>query len=239
MSRNYALRPNFTELNSDDFADEPDAASTIGAASSPPGQHLPDIHMRTDIPWGEMGSDDFLDEDSDADYGSNTRARKSSDLDKTLAVLEFMKDYFPRFSLKNLLTVLFTSDNPSIKNVTNTYLAMDGALHLLETAVGDKGLTDNDVADWVMMQAATICTGEVHSQIGPPEGNILKMQNHFVFQQTQLQLNTFKHSLPLVFCSFMNEPLVIYSGFCKQLLGKTLRFIQMRLLGEHSEILTW
>lgn len=100
MSRNYALRPNFTELNSDDFADEPDAASTIGAASSPPGPHLRDIHRRPDIPWGEMGSDDFLDEDSDADYGSNTRARKSSDLDKTLAVLELMKDHFPRFSLK-------------------------------------------------------------------------------------------------------------------------------------------
>ncbi|KAJ6527386.1 hypothetical protein B0H19DRAFT_969717, partial [Mycena capillaripes] len=55
----------------------------------------------------------------------------------------------------------FTSDNPSIKNVTNTYLAMGGALHLLETAVGDKGLADNNVTEWVKMQTATICTGEV------------------------------------------------------------------------------
>ncbi|KAJ6527385.1 hypothetical protein B0H19DRAFT_1275199 [Mycena capillaripes] len=97
--------PNSTELNSDGFTDEPDAASTVRAVSSPPGPHLPDIHMCTDIPWGEMGSDDFLDEDSDADYEGNARAWKSSDLDKTLAVLEFMKDHFPRFSLQSLLTV--------------------------------------------------------------------------------------------------------------------------------------
>ncbi|KAJ7213112.1 hypothetical protein GGX14DRAFT_534293 [Mycena pura] len=144
MPRNYSIRPSFTELNSDDFKiDEDDAASTIGATSSPPG------------------SDDFGNEDSDITYGSNSRAPKSTATDKTLAILAFMKENYPQFSLRDLLTELFTSEHPSITNVTNSYLGRGGRKHLLETAIGDSAIEDEHVADWIMAKATVICTQEV------------------------------------------------------------------------------
>ncbi|KAJ7275813.1 hypothetical protein C8J57DRAFT_1505121 [Mycena rebaudengoi] len=99
MSRNYPLRPSFPELTSDDFDMELDAESTVGAESSPPGPRVPDLYMRDNVPFLDLDSDDLPAEDeSDLNYGSNSRAPKSTDMDKTLAVLEFMKDNFPRFS---------------------------------------------------------------------------------------------------------------------------------------------
>ncbi|KAJ7130592.1 hypothetical protein C8R44DRAFT_906250 [Mycena epipterygia] len=88
-----------------------DAVSTIGATSSPPGPAIPDL---------DLGSDDFGDDKSDATYGANSRAPKSSDTEKNSCSL-------------------FTSDNASIKNITNSYLGTGGYMHILETVVGDKG----------------------------------------------------------------------------------------------------
>ncbi|KAJ7827097.1 hypothetical protein B0H13DRAFT_2374013 [Mycena leptocephala] len=161
MSRNYPIRPSFPELGSDDFNDEGDAVSTIGATSSPPGPRVPDIYMREDVPFMDLGSDDLRDEESDLTYGSNSRAPKSTDTDKTLAVLDFMKENYPRFSLRDLLTELFTSDDSSIKNVTNTFFGMSGGVHLLKIAIGDKGRTDKGITDWIMAEATAICTREV------------------------------------------------------------------------------
>ncbi|KAJ7854783.1 hypothetical protein B0H13DRAFT_2254728 [Mycena leptocephala] len=161
MSRNYPIRPSFPELGSDDFNDEGDAVSTIGATSSPPGPRVPDIYMREDVPFMDLGSDDLRDEESDLTYGSNSRAPKSTDTDKTLAVLDFMKENYPRFSLRDLFTELFTSDDSSIKNVTNTFFGMSGGVHLLKIAIGNKGRTDKGIADWIMAEATAICTREV------------------------------------------------------------------------------
>jgi hypothetical protein len=134
--------------------------STIGATSSPPGPAIPDLDLRH-VPFLDLGSDDFGDEESDPTYGANSRASKSSDTEKTLAVLEFIKTNFPRFSLKDLLTALFTSDNASIKNVTNSYLGTGGYMHILETIVGDKGTRNQAVCDWIIGQATAICRKEV------------------------------------------------------------------------------
>ena len=135
QGRNYALRPTYPELNSDDFAAEHDAESTIGATSSPPEPFVPDLHVAYDVPFLDLGSDDMQDNEQDLTYGSTSRApRTGTDTDKTLAVLAFMKDKFPRFSLRNLLQELFTSENSSIKNVTNSYLGTGGGIHLLEVA---------------------------------------------------------------------------------------------------------
>ncbi|KAJ7245498.1 hypothetical protein C8J57DRAFT_1438306 [Mycena rebaudengoi] len=141
--RNYPIRPSYSELKSDDFEHESDAVSTIGPA-------IPDLHL-PDIPFMDLGSDDFGDEESDPTYAANSRAAKSSDTEKTLAILEFIKTNFPRFSLKDLLTELFTSDNASIKNVTNSYLG----------TVGAKGTRNQTVSDWIIGQATEICRREV------------------------------------------------------------------------------
>jgi hypothetical protein len=158
--RNYPIRPSYSELKSDDFEHESDAVSTIGATSSPPGPAIPDLHL-PDIPFMDLGSDDFGDEESDPTYAANSRAAKSSDTEKTLAILEFIKTNFPRFSLKDLLTELFTSDNASIKNVTNSYLGTGGYMHILETIVGAKGTRNQTVSDWIIGQATEICRREV------------------------------------------------------------------------------
>ena len=103
--------------------------------------------MPRNVPFLDLGSDDFGDENSDLTYGSNSRAPKSTDTEKTVAILEFMKENYPRFSLRDFLTELFTAEHPSITNVTNTYLARGGRKHLLETAIGDTRIVDEDVAD--------------------------------------------------------------------------------------------
>lgn len=166
MRRNYSVRPSFDGLDSDDFDNEVDASSTIGATSSPPGPQIPDLGIGAHIPFLDLDSallpDDNDDEDTDdPTYGSNSRAPKLSNEQKTLAVLEFMKDKFPRLSLRLLLTEIFTSDNPAITNVTNTYLSMGGRIHLLETAMGGKFLLDSEITDWIMGKATAICTREV------------------------------------------------------------------------------
>ncbi|KAJ7064242.1 hypothetical protein C8F01DRAFT_942244, partial [Mycena amicta] len=83
-----------------------------------------------------------------------------SDTEKTLAVLEFMKEKFPRLSLHLFIMQLFTSDNPSITNVTNTYLSMGGRRHLLDVVLGNN-LMEPDIADWIVNKAAAICSREV------------------------------------------------------------------------------
>ncbi|KAJ7272029.1 hypothetical protein B0H12DRAFT_1044160, partial [Mycena haematopus] len=89
------------------------------------------------------------------------RATKTSATEKTVAILAFIKDTFPKFSLKNLLTELFTSENSAIKNVTNTYLGTGGHIHILETAFGDKVIYNPTVASWILDKAAEICSREV------------------------------------------------------------------------------
>ncbi|KAJ7258501.1 hypothetical protein C8J57DRAFT_1073673 [Mycena rebaudengoi] len=110
----------------------------------------------------DLNSDDLPTEDgSDLNYGSNSRAPKSTDTDKTLAVLGFMKDNFPRFSLRDFLTELFTTDNSTIKYVANTYLGTGGCVHILDTVIVDNGSKDAEVGNWIMAKAAAICTREV------------------------------------------------------------------------------
>ncbi|KAJ7667161.1 hypothetical protein B0H17DRAFT_1162454 [Mycena rosella] len=127
----------------------------------PPGPYVPDLYVQQDVPFLDLGSDDLRDEEADLTYGSNSRARKFTDTEKTLAVLEFMKEEFSRFSLKAFLQELFTSEHASIKNVTNSYLATGGGLHLLETAIGDQGMQDPDIGDWIMAHATELCSREV------------------------------------------------------------------------------
>ncbi|KAJ7278744.1 hypothetical protein C8J57DRAFT_1502601 [Mycena rebaudengoi] len=135
MSHNYALRPNFNQLDSDDLSEELEAQSTIGATSSPPGPHLPDYDLADDIPFGDLNSDDFIDNDNDSDDTYDPvsgRAPKTTSTEKALIVLAFMKEQFPRFSLRLFLETLFTSDDGSIKNYTNKYLQSGGALELMK-----------------------------------------------------------------------------------------------------------
>lgn len=154
------LRFTYTELNSDDYIDsEVEAASTVGAPSSPPGPNIPSFHLR-EAPFLELSPQEFGDEDADLDYGS--RAAKKTDVEKTISVLEFMAG-LSQFSLRTLITTLFTSDHSKITNVTNSYLGREGGIHLLETAFGDQALQNPNIRTWIMEKAAIICSQEASS----------------------------------------------------------------------------
>ncbi|KAJ7795949.1 hypothetical protein B0H14DRAFT_2620413 [Mycena olivaceomarginata] len=146
MSRNYPLRPGYGQLPSDDPNEsEDEAQSTIGATSSSPGPDIPDIYLPY-VPFSQLGSDDLPPEDdSDKTYGSRERAAKTTDLEKACTVLQFMKEHWPRFSLKDFLTVIFTSKDPKITVTANSYLATGGRLHLLCMVAGDEDPLDEDI----------------------------------------------------------------------------------------------
>ncbi|KAJ7726144.1 hypothetical protein DFH07DRAFT_782810 [Mycena maculata] len=116
--------------------------------------------FQPDVPFLDLGSDDLRDNGFNLDYSSNTQGPRTTDTDRALATLEFMKQNFPRFSLKSFIQELFTSGDPSIKNVTNSYLGTGGAMHILNTVIGDKGMKEPDIDHWIMEQATLICTKE-------------------------------------------------------------------------------
>lgn len=161
MSHNYGLRLRHRELDSDSFEVE-DAASTVGATSSPSGVDLPDLDLGSDVPFMELA---FPDEDDDEDdllfnLTGTRRAPKKSDVEKTLEILGFMKSNFKQFSLRLFLQTLFTSDNGSIKNYTNIYLQNGGAVHLMEIGMGDRWKGDEALCDSIVQKAADICSRE-------------------------------------------------------------------------------
>jgi hypothetical protein len=161
MSRNYPLRPGYGQLPSDDPNEsEDEAQSTIGATSSSPGPDIPDIYLPY-VPFSQLGSDDLPPEDdSDKTYGSRERAVKTTDLEKACTVLQFMKENWPRFSLKDFLTVIFTSKDPRITVTANSYLATGGRLHLLCMLAGNEATLDDNVNDWILSKAADLCDRE-------------------------------------------------------------------------------
>ncbi|KAJ7852487.1 hypothetical protein B0H14DRAFT_2354750 [Mycena olivaceomarginata] len=100
-------------------------------------------------------------DNSDDEYGADSRAPKLSDVEKTVSVLNFMGQ-FNGFFLKDFLTVLFTSESPAITNVTNSYLGRGGAVHLLKVGVMRYWQFDVDstVKNWIVEKAAAICAQE-------------------------------------------------------------------------------
>ncbi|KAK6966342.1 hypothetical protein R3P38DRAFT_2816423 [Favolaschia claudopus] len=100
------------ELNSNDFVmeEDHDAATTVGATSSPPDRHFRNIELPDDVL-----SHDFGASDDDGDYAASSRAPKLDDAQKTIQVLRFLSQ-FSRFSLRLVLEQLFTSENSEIKN---------------------------------------------------------------------------------------------------------------------------
>ncbi|KAJ6578557.1 hypothetical protein B0H19DRAFT_1063025 [Mycena capillaripes] len=160
-ARNYPIRPSYAELGSDDFGIEDDAATTVGATSSLPDPHFrDDTNLPDNVSFLELHEEDFGESDDDADYGAGSRAPKMSNLEKTRAILEFMKT-FNRFSLRIFLEELFTSQDGAIRNVTNSYLAQDGLFHLLDLVCTDRAPENTYFAMWIMSKATDICVKEV------------------------------------------------------------------------------
>jgi hypothetical protein len=115
-------------------------------------------------------------------YGNRECAAKTTDLEKACTVLQFMKEHWPRFSLKDFLTVIFTSKDPRITVTGNSYLATGGHLHLLCMVAGNEVPLDEDVNDWILSDAADLCDREAsylteNASRGPHLKEVLYLQD--------------------------------------------------------------
>ena len=101
MARNYALRPLSLELPSD-WCDDEDAISTIDGSSSPlipshpTGDGIPFLSLNSD----DLLSDDIYDHTFSPDHENPTYSKLSNDK-KVVEILQFMKNQFPRFSMRH------------------------------------------------------------------------------------------------------------------------------------------
>jgi hypothetical protein len=111
MPDNYSLRHNSFHLNSGEFHDDSDAASTADEQTSPAGPRDPPPYYVRPALFLTLTEKDFGNEDSDDDYGAHSHGPKASDKEKTLAFLNLMSK-FNKFSLNTLFTVLFTLEAP-------------------------------------------------------------------------------------------------------------------------------
>jgi hypothetical protein len=161
MPPNYSLRPQSHEIH-DDWL-ESDAASMIDGRSSPPRPSFDDhFDNAYSIPFNAIPSDDLPSDDPhDKTFTlvDNNTFRLSDD-QKTTEILRFMKETFPRFSLKLFLTSLFSSNTGPIKNYTNIYLKSGGRVHLMEMVVGKDFLKDDELLDWIIAKASEVCAKE-------------------------------------------------------------------------------
>ncbi|KAF8172863.1 hypothetical protein K438DRAFT_1611637 [Mycena galopus ATCC 62051] len=148
-------------IPSDGPYEEPDAANTVDGQSSPIGPRDPPTYYGPPVGFVDLREEDFGNEDSDNEYGADSRAPKLSDVEKAVSVLNFTGQ-FNIFSLKDFLNVLFTLESPAITNVTNSYLGRGGAVHLLKVGVMRHWQFDDDstVKNWIVEKAAAICAQE-------------------------------------------------------------------------------
>jgi hypothetical protein len=72
------------------------------------------------------------------------------DYAKVINILQYMKTQFPRLSLRHFLEVLFTSDDGTITNFTNIYLAGGGGVCLMDTLWEKEGMKNEDMQAWVV-----------------------------------------------------------------------------------------
>ena len=139
---------------------EPDASSSA-APSSPlmvdafelePG---PQVAFKA---WPDLP--DYDEDDGSYMPASNTRRGPQSDEQKAIHILKFMRETFPRFSLRILFETLLKSRHPEITNSVNTWKGNGGILELLDLLWAASGLRDDGVCEWVTEKAAQVCARE-------------------------------------------------------------------------------
>ncbi|KAI0737485.1 hypothetical protein BC629DRAFT_1446172 [Irpex lacteus] len=167
----------FSDFEALDFED----TSSIAPPSSPAtaGAPLPSLY---NLMFADISSDEDYDEDydpvgdpdwvpqceeqSDLTEEAGDRRPALSEEQKVCAILGFMKEQFPRLSLKGFLNSLFRSEDPNIRTYTGIFLnRTKGGPWLMET-VWDCGTRmqakkyNDKMSDWVIDKAAELCSHE-------------------------------------------------------------------------------
>ena len=125
---------------------------------------IPSHPTSDSIPFLSLNSDNVLSDDiydhTFSPNQENPTYSKLSNNEKVVEILQFMKNQFPRFSMWDLLSSIFSSDLGSIKNYTNKYLKQGGRMDLLDLLVGKNLLHNEALSVWIMEKAAQICQRE-------------------------------------------------------------------------------
>jgi hypothetical protein len=152
-----------------DAVDDVEASSSVGPNSSPDVllpiySDLPD-----NIPFLQLDTDTIHDDDENdpSFYPTHKRqyAERLSDEQKVLDILQYIQTRFRgRFSLRDFLHTLFTSDVGSITNTSNVFLADGGDIHLMDIWWGNRwekrGLKSQTMYKWAVEKAAAVCAKE-------------------------------------------------------------------------------
>ncbi len=167
----------FSDFDALDFDD----TSSIAPPSSPAAAAAP-LPSLYNFMFAEYLSDEDYDEDydepedpdyvpqdeeqSDATEGEEGRRPALSEAQKVRAILGFMKEHFPRLSLRGFLKVLFRSEDTNIRTYTGIFLNRpQGGPWLMET-LWDCGTRmqakkyNDQMSDWVVDKAAELCSHE-------------------------------------------------------------------------------
>ncbi|KAF8178739.1 hypothetical protein BJ912DRAFT_1033225 [Pholiota molesta] len=171
------------------------------ARSSPPHPSSP-IPQSDDFedPSILLSPTEILEDPEDEDFYIKTSTKRRSplsDTEKARLVLQFMRDTLSRFSLRQFLQTIFTSDDGPIKNFTSIFLAGGGHLAMMELwweLCG--GLKDREATRWVVNKAASACSREAswlsdRASEGPNRAHaqFLRVSSHNVDVE---MLNTFR-----------------------------------------------
>jgi hypothetical protein len=157
MARNYALRPLSHELMSD-WPDSDEATSTIDGSSSPLIENPPILDGIPFLDFDNLPSDDTYDQSFSPD--NENPAPRLSDDEKVVEILRFMKGQFPRLSLRDLLTSIFSSKLGSIKNYSSMYVKGGGRIELMNLLMDNNWHRDEALSSWIMEKASQVCQRE-------------------------------------------------------------------------------
>lgn len=113
------------------------------------------------VPFSDIPDQPEEDEE-DVTYVPSERltTQRRNDEEKAFAVLKYMCETFPRFSLRLLLKTLLVSGSGGIKNTVNTRQGNGGVIELLDLVWARTGLSDEAVCEWVVQKASTVCARE-------------------------------------------------------------------------------
>ncbi|KAG6819049.1 hypothetical protein H0H93_015957 [Arthromyces matolae] len=150
---------------------------TPGPHSSPTFYSMLQHNLPRDVPILALDGL-FTDDSSDIDYiEEQPRRHALTDTEKTIATLDLIRDNFSRFSIKQFLETLFTSNDPRITNRSNMYLADEGHLRLMGIWWDKWGGLNSNMSDWIIEKASDLCSKEAsmlseRASTGPHQADV-------------------------------------------------------------------
>jgi hypothetical protein len=136
-----------------------DAVSSDGP-SSPGDKDMPFYADIVGSRLSELDMDTLESDDDPTFVTTRAYATRHTDEEKVLAVLQFMRQSFPRFSLEDFLRTMFTSQHPLITHTTHIFLDNGNPDTIMDLWMDRRRHCAVNLDHWVVRQAGHICAKE-------------------------------------------------------------------------------